>query len=435
MNLAQKIRVDFTDDQITGSAGGFFLAGLAERFGLPSLISEFISLKQRKRGADDSQTLLSLIYSLSNGDGALRDVDRLGIDDARRQLLALENVPNSRRVGEYLTRFDDVTIERLKTVVSEFAYRVVDRVIEAERERLGYIPLFIDGTAIEVDGDYECAAAGYNKHKQYWLHGAYIGRMWAAGKLLPGGVDVAEGWEDLLHDAAFLLSRHRGVWLRADNAYYRREVIEFCKMHDWDYSLSVTHGVYKKPLLKQLDQLTDDDWQPLDDKGHEEAAWLVHKPSGWSEKELYLVIRTWFDGDQKLLQPRHTIILTSAEKLEAAEVVKRHRGKQGQENAQKGPLIDLDLHHPPCRRFNANRAFYLAAQIAQILLVASQYWLLPKQAGKHGLRTIIRDLVRLPGKLVRHGRTTIIKFSKNILKLDWIIHAADRLETLQPDTG
>ena len=36
----------------------------------------------------------------------------------------------------------------------------------------------------------------------------------------------------------------------------------------------------------------------------------------------------------------------------------------------KGPLIEMDLHHPPCRRFAANQAFYACGQIAQLLLMA-----------------------------------------------------------------
>ena len=37
--------------------------------------------------------------------------------------------------------------------------------------------------------------------------------------------------------------------------------------------------------------------------------------------------------------------------------MRRRRGKQGHENAFKGPLRDLDLHHPPCRGLLANRLF------------------------------------------------------------------------------
>ncbi|OED45848.1 hypothetical protein ACH42_04520 [Endozoicomonas sp. (ex Bugula neritina AB1)] len=51
-----------------------------------------------------------------------------------------------------------------------------------------------------------------------------------------------------------------------------------------------------------------------------------------------------------LLDPRYCVILVNRSDLPLKELVRRHREKQGQENAQKGPLIDLDLHHPPCKK-------------------------------------------------------------------------------------
>ena len=88
------------------------------------------------------------------------------------------------------------------------------------------------------------------------------------------------------------------------------------------------------------------------------------------------------------------MILTSRADLPLPEVVRRHRGKQGQENAQKGPLTELGLHHPPCKSYVANQAFYQCGQIAQLLLELVQSQSLPMKAKKHGLRPLIRDSCR-----------------------------------------
>ena len=80
-------------------------------------------------------------------------------------------------------------------------------------------------------------------------------------------------------------------------------------------------------------------------------------------------------------------------------------------------------------RFDSNRAFYLLGQLAQNLLIAIQYGLLPEEARRHGIRTVIRELVRVAGRLVRHGRKWVMKFAKTSLRLGWISHAADRLDS------
>lgn len=205
--------------------------------------------------------------------------------------------------------------------------------------------------------------------------------------------------------------------------------MESCRSRGWDYSISVTSDTYKRPLREQIRDLQETDWEAINDDGTEHAVLLFHRPRGWKEEEAYVIVRSTYEGNQRLLYPRYTCILVSRVDLSLAELVKRHRGKQGQENALKGPLIHLDLHHPPCGSFNANRAFYTAGQIAQNLLIALQMNLLPREARRHGIRTIIRDLVRVPGKLVRHARKWKLLFAKSALRLHWLAHAAGCLES------
>jgi len=430
--IAEKIEIDFTDEGITSSAGSVFLSRMSAHLGLPSLIEDNLKLKLRRRGAKDADILLSLIYCLAQGDGALLDVDRLGADEVRGLLLEVKQVPDNRRLGEYLARFDEESVERFLSVAYQVAWEVAPDVIEHELNENEYIPVFVDGSAIEVWGKhFECADYGYNEELQYWLHCVFIGRMWASGRLNPGGVDVACGWREQLDETAALIGDKGPVWLRADNSYYRGEVVQYCIDRKWDYSISVTNDTYKRPLLDKVKALLhEEDWIPINDEYGEEAAIIYHRPTGWKFTEKYVVVRSLYDGPQKRLLYRYTFILVSRIDLPLEELVRRHRKKQGQENALKGPLIDLDLHHPPCRRFNANRAFYIAGQIAQLLLCALQFKLLPKKARSHGIRTIIRNLVRTAGKLVRHAHRLILRFAKTSLRLDWIAYAADKLELL-----
>jgi hypothetical protein len=430
-SIPQKVEIDFTDEAITASAGSIFLSRVADSLGLRDKLQEALKLKKRQRGASDEDTLLSVIYCLAQGDGKLVDVDRLRADEPRAQLLGLDEVPGSRRLSDYLARFDKESVDRLRGVALQLARMVGREVARHEEETLGYVPVFVDGTAIEVSGEYfEGARPGYNEQTQYWQHSVYLGRLWVSQELRPGGVGVTCGWRKQLEEAEPLLDEIEHVWVRVDNAYYSKGVVKYCRDKDWDYSISVTNDTYKIPLREEVAALHDDDWSWINDDQTEEAALIYHQPHDWEQEEAYVVVRSYWDGSQKRLTPRHTFILVSRTDLPLDELVRRHRGKQGQENAQKGPLIDLDLHHPPCSRYQANRAFYTAGQIAQILLCGVQYYLLPTEAREHGIRTIIRELVRTAGRLVRHSRRWILRFAKTALRLDWISHAADRLEML-----
>ena len=99
--------------------------------------------------------------------------------------------------------------------------RLVPQVARHCRAELGSVPVFVDGTGIEVSGKrFEGAQAGYNGERQYWLHSVFVGGVWVSARLNAGGTDVKEDWQAQLDaDVAPLLAAGEAVWLRADNAY------------------------------------------------------------------------------------------------------------------------------------------------------------------------------------------------------------------------
>ena len=422
-----KVDLDFTDARLTGNGGWAVVARMAERLGLPGLLSA-VRVKQRARGASDAETLWSVVAALAAGNGALSDLDALRSDEVGRRLLGLRTAPSSRRAGEYLARLEKRHVKTLLGAARRLSAQVAPAVVDHEVAARGYVPVFVDGTAIEVDGAlFEKARIGYDGTRQYWLHGVFVGSLWASGRLRPGGGDVAGGWRGQLErDVAPLLPPGTPVWLRADNAYYRGGLVAYCRERGWDYSVSVTDPRRRAPVLDGIGELPDAAWTDIG--LDEEAAVMRHRPSGWEAEQSYVVVRRVREDGQGQLFPAYTVILVSRDDLPLDELVRRHRGKQGHENAFKGPLVDLDLHHPPCRRFRANQAFYVCGQLAQLLLRAVQYGLLPVAARDHGLRPLIRYLVRTVARLVNTGRRWRLDFAKTNFRLDWLYFAAVQLE-------
>ena len=170
----------------------------------------------------------------------------------------------------------------------------------------------------------------------------------------------------------------------------------------------------------------------------EEAIFASHRPGGWDRERHCVVIRRRSQGAQLLLVPHHTVILVSRNDLPLKELAHRHRGKAWAcpagrlENAFKGPLRDMDLHHPPCRSYRANQAFHALGQIAQVLLRAVQHEALPKSARRHGIRSVIRYVVRTAAHMVRTGRRVVMRFARTNCRLDWLYSAMVHLEARAP---
>ena len=61
-----------------------------------------------------------------------------------------------------------------------------------------------------------------------------------------------------------------------------------------------------------------------------------------------------------------------------------------------------------------------------------QFTALPKRTRKHGLRPVIRHVMRTAAYMVRTARRLCVRFAKTNLHLDWLYGAMVRLEPRAP---
>ena len=172
-----KVEFEFTDLDLTAFGGASILARTASWFGLFELLDGASSVKVSNRGASDAETLWAVFASLARGHGALSD------------------------------------LEALRDAAVRFAERVAPAVVAYEVETRGYVPLFIDATGIEVDGGlFERARRGCDGSLGHWLHAMFLGGLWSAGQLQPGGGRVTLNWRKLLEWTAGMApeGRRRG---------------------------------------------------------------------------------------------------------------------------------------------------------------------------------------------------------------------------------
>ena len=64
-----------------------------------------------------------------------------------------------------------------------------------------------------------------------------------------------------------------------------------------------------------------------------------------------------------------------------------------------------------------------------------QFTALPKRARKHGLRPVIRHVMRTAAYLVRSARGLRVRFAKTNFRLDWRYEAMESLEPRAPPTA
>ena len=315
-------------------------------------------------------------------------------------------------------------VASLRRIATGFARRLTPTIIAHEMDQRGYVPLFLDGTAIEVVGTgFEGATRSYGDCDQYWMHAAFLGKLQVAGRLASGASDSVGDWRaQLEEDLVPVIPAAVPVWVTMDDAYDRGDLVTHLDTLGWDWSIAVTNPNNKRPVLEGVD--AQGSWSPLPASDDEDVYDVWYQPSGWTRWVRYVIVRRWSQpcGETELF-PMYTVIATSNEQVSAATVVMRHRAKQGWENGFKGPLREMDLHHPPTASLRGNQLYYTCGLLAQKLLVAMQYAMLPPDARTCGLRPLIRDVIGTVAKLTRSARRRQLAFAKSNPKLAWLIHA------------
>ncbi len=72
--------------------------------------------------------------------------------------------------------------------------RLVPLMAQECAQQWGYVPVFVDGTGIKVEGKLcENAERGCNGERQSWLHSVFVGAAWVNARLHAGGTDMREG--------------------------------------------------------------------------------------------------------------------------------------------------------------------------------------------------------------------------------------------------
>ncbi len=181
-----KVDMDFTDLNLTACGGSPILARTARQHGLFELLDEAVRVKVRNRGATDAETLWAIVACLARGDGSLSDLDALRADAVARTLLGLRNVPEARRAGEWLARLRPVDVKGLWEAARRFAERVAPLIVAHEVETRGCVPVFVDATGIEVDGDlFERARRDWEGRRGHWLHAVFRAGCGRRGSCVP----------------------------------------------------------------------------------------------------------------------------------------------------------------------------------------------------------------------------------------------------------
>jgi len=177
-------------------------------------------------------------------------------------------------------------------------------------------------------------------------------------------------------------------------------------------------------LEQQAQELPQSEWQT---SGEEQHAFFRHQPDGCEKPKLFACAR-----QKKDLFYRYGFIVCDEGQKDAARVFERHHLKGDKEKLFSEVLSGLDLHHPPCASLMANRIFYALAMLAYNLLMAIKVLELPDDCQGWRLKTMLKQMVYLPTRLMNRSRQV---WARLLVPADWLEWWRKLLERMWPRPG
>ena len=401
---ADSVAVEFDDERLVANAGVVLTSTLIDRLGLERLVDRTVELGERPGAANPGRKVCSLLQAMALGADSIDDCDVLRVGGTEALLGHRAMAPST--LGTFLRSFTFGHVRQLDRLLGESIKRAWSAGAGPGTERL---VIDIDSFIGAVHGyDKQGAGFGYTGERGY--HPLLATRSGTGEalhvRLRKGASGSGRG---ALRFVQELIARVRRagaageILVRADSAFWNKQVIAYLARQGCRYSIGVT---LQKPVLERIANIPEEAWEPLEDYPDTGICQLAETTLG---DQRLIVRRVHLHAQEEQTELfaywRHFAFVTNR-KDDLHTVDSEHRQHAECELAIRD-LKDQALAHFPSGSFAANCAWTVIACLAHNL----QRW-----TGQLGLedptprtaRTIRRWLLQLPGRLTRTARRSTL---------------------------
>jgi hypothetical protein len=429
---------------LTAQAGLTLVLETMLALDLDTVVDERLSLRSRRRGATEFDTLAAIVLLLAAGGESIEDVRVLARDPGLERLLG-RALPSPDALHRFLLRFHDESSLRDRPAEGAFipdesgALQALHEV-NVELVRRATLPLAprqatLDLDATVIESHKREARAHYKGGRGYQPTAV----LWAEQELVvadqyrdgnvPAGMrtlEVARRGFDTL-PASVAVRR-----FRADSACYEERVLK----HMWREQIAFTISADMSPELRRACAARSVEWTVLEERSSErvELADVEFVSGDWPRDApplRYVALR--FTGKQGRLfadgeDVKYLAVVSNRREVSAAQVVRWHWEKAGTiEHAHDVTKNELGARLPPSGRFGANAAWYRLNLIAFNVLRVLRMHALPERFERARPRRLRFELFALPAQIREHARRVTATLGAPALTAREVIEARGRL--------
>lgn len=399
-------------------------AAMFEQYGLWKKVAAIKALDprdQQTKGYDPQVYVAAILFSLTSGGDSLADAERLNDDEALKATLGIKRFPDQSAIGQWLRQIGWEGVAALRQLNRDFVAWAMKGCGKGLITQSGALEMFFDDTQIEVEGKcFEGAKLNYEGNVALSWQTLWVGPFLADG-IIGSPSDTKEPassavtGNDVSAYLPHMIEANQALWagqktyFYADSASSAGKYMEAVDLAFEDWTIS--YNKWTSPLEKLAEGLGEAFWSRpeqtrwRDGRVHTaQYAYVRHQPEGALKPHTFAVVRhKEADG----LGFWDYAFVACKERPDASaplRVFERHRLKGDKERAFSEVLSDLDLHHPPCKRLDANNSYYLLASLAYNAMQALKYLYLPVEHHPKRIKTLLHHLLLIPVEIKRHAR-------------------------------
>ncbi len=410
--------IERTDKALSSLAGMVIFKELFAKV-LPDCLFTDNHLPSLKSGLKGSIVKFrQLVYGFQSGAECLDDMDKLSFDSAIKAINDDKNY-GSKTFGNFLRSFNILHCKSLNSLLCQLSLTLRHQIVPDQKS----ITLDIDSTTNEQFGKkMEGVCANYagivglstiqvfdELGFQYW------------NDVRPGNTHTADGALEIIHRIfssmpASLTKVTR--YVRADSGYCKRSFFHACAAKNAQFVVCMRKLMYM-PLVSKVTE-----WKAQDESDPTKIIFVggrscevgetTYRPKNSHLTLRVVIIRALKPGSEnRLLLTEQDYdyqgwVSSIDDSMSSADVIKFYRKRGHSENFIRELKNGLDMHHYPCQKLMANKAYGIIAAFAYNFM---RFMALKDNPDNPQFSKAIRfKFVSIPCQVVRHARELVFRF-------------------------
>jgi len=434
----RNLRIAFDEPQLTHFAGMALIHAFCTRLGLKWLLQHALRPGPRSREYRPADLLLALLYGIIVGLDRINATQILQYNGAFQRIVGLPQFPNATALRRFLKRLRPRHIRQLVRLHDQLR-----QALSARPRPRSSLTFDLDSVVLVIYGHAEGARVGYNPKKRgrrsyhpLLCFEAHRQEFWH-GSLRPGNTVAATGAVPFLRVCLAKIPpgipRSR-IRVRGDSGFFGRRIIEFLDGERIGYAIVAKEYKPIKALARgcRFTKLRSG-W---------EVGEFAYQPSRWQAPHRFVVVRRPIPTDP--VEAKQLTLFTDTKyayhvlvtNLRTApwRVWRFYAQRARIEKHIRELLYDYPLARIPTADWVPNVAFFQLLLFAFDVMHYFRRLCLPPAYQTKTLKTIRRELLVIPGRLVNPQNRYRLKLPKEYHFRHAFEYALRQIQKLVPVT-